>query len=68
MENVLLLRHIEYRARLSRIISVLRMRDREHDTTLREFRIGHGGIHMLGPFQPQDDLPIGMGREALAGS
>ncbi len=38
-ENVLLLQHIPYEGHMHRILSVLKLRFSDHDTSLREFRI-----------------------------
>ena len=42
-ENLILLRYVEIRSQLRRLISVIKMRDSDFDSSLREFRItGHG--------------------------
>jgi circadian clock protein KaiC len=46
-DNIVLLRHLEYRAELHRVLSVIKMRDSDHDRTIREFRIGTGGLTVL---------------------
>ena len=43
-ENILLLRFLEVRSQIFRIFSALKVRDSAIDGSLREFRIGHGGI------------------------
>lgn len=46
-DNIVLTRHLEHRAALHRIISVLKMRNSDHDRTIREFTIGPGGPTIL---------------------
>jgi circadian clock protein KaiC len=43
-ENMILLRYVELRARLYRLISVLKVRDRAFDPSLFEFQIGAQGL------------------------
>jgi circadian clock protein KaiC len=51
-ENVLLTRQVDHRASLHRVLSVLKMRFSEHDSTLREFTIiAPHGIRVLAPFE-----------------
>jgi circadian clock protein KaiC len=50
-DNIVLLRHLEYDAALHRVVSVLKMRNSDHDRAIREFTIGPGGITILGSQQ-----------------
>jgi circadian clock protein KaiC len=43
-ENIILLRLVELRSRLYRLLSVLKIRDSDFDVSLREFHIGRHGI------------------------
>ena len=52
-DTVVLLRYFEMRGRMRRAISVVKKRTGAHEDTIREFRIGHGGLS-LG--QPLTDL------------
>ena len=45
-DNVVLLRHVELRASLHRLLSIPKMRGCEHDTAVRTFTIGGDGIHL----------------------
>lgn len=55
-ENLLLLRQVEYRGRLHRVFSVLKMRFSGHDRTIYEIAIKEGtGIEVVGP------APLGEG-------
>ncbi len=51
-ENVILLQQLDYRARLHRVLSVVKMRFSPHDAALHEFAItAPQGITLMGPFQ-----------------
>jgi circadian clock protein KaiC len=43
-ENLILLRYVEHRAQLRRMISVMKLRDSQFDPRLREFEISEGGV------------------------
>jgi circadian clock protein KaiC len=47
-ENVLLLRQLQYRGELRRVLAIIRMRFSDHDRTLREFSITRQGLTILG--------------------
>jgi circadian clock protein KaiC len=49
-DNVILLRYVEIGSSLRRGISVLKMRGRDHDKSVREFEITADGLHILGGF------------------
>lgn len=46
-DTIVLLRHLEFRAALHRIISILKMRNSDHDCTIREFTIDARGLTIL---------------------
>lgn len=46
VENILLLRYVEQGARLHRLLSVLKMRESNYDTSMREFSISPSGLHV----------------------
>lgn len=46
-DNIILLRQVEYHARLHRVLSIIKMRGSAHDRAAREFTIGPGGLTML---------------------
>ena len=50
MDNGILLRQIELRSEVRRLVSVLKARQAEHDPAIREFVIGSGGIVVAEPF------------------
>lgn len=46
-QNRVLLRRVEYEARLYRICTILNMQASDHDTSIREFNVGPNGITIL---------------------
>lgn len=50
-DNVILLRYVEMGSRLTRAISVLKMRGSNHDKYMREFEITSEGVHILEAFE-----------------
>ena len=46
-ENLLMLRNVEQHGALSRVVSVMKLRDSSFDTRLRTFEIGAGGIVLI---------------------
>jgi circadian clock protein KaiC len=63
-ENVVLLRYVEYRGRLQRLLSVLKMRTSAHDDTIRPFEIVDGaGIRLLGEALPARGLLTGIAHD-----
>jgi circadian clock protein KaiC len=48
-DTVLLLRYFEAFGHVRRAISVIKKRTGAHEDTIREFRVGHGGIHVREP-------------------
>lgn len=58
-ENLLLLRSVELRSRLYRIISILKVRDAVHDQALREFQIGPQGVSIASTFESAEAILTG---------
>lgn len=52
VDNVLVVRYLEARSRLRRILTIMKMREQEYDITTREFRITGQGIEVDGIFDP----------------
>ena len=48
-DTVMLLRYFEARGEMRQAISVLKKRGGEHERTIREFRLGRGGIQLGEP-------------------
>jgi circadian clock protein KaiC len=49
-QNMILLRYVELRSRLNRIISIIKVRDSEYDPSIRELRITNTGVAIGGMF------------------
>ena len=64
--NVVLMRHVELDARLYRLLSILKVRDSEHDNRMREFRITSRGIEMADTFEAARELLSGTAHTARA--
>lgn len=58
-QNILLLRHVELRARLHRLISIIKLRDSDYDPTIREFRITEHGIVVADTFKSAERILAG---------
>ena len=61
-ENLLLLRYVELRGRIHRILSVLKMRDSKYDNDLREFEIADTGMKVQSPLRSAEGLLTGQAR------
>jgi circadian clock protein KaiC len=61
-ENLLLLRYVELRGRIHRILSVLKMRDSKYDNDLREFEIADTGMKVNSPMRSAEGLLTGQAR------
>jgi circadian clock protein KaiC len=61
-ENLLLLRYVELRGRVHRILSVLKMRDSRYDANLREFEISDAGLRVLAAVRSAEGLLSGQAR------
>lgn len=60
-ENVLLLQQVVYKSQLHRVLSILKMRFSDHDSTLREYIIAPGdGIRVLARFESDEDVLAGI--------
>jgi circadian clock protein KaiC len=57
--NVVLLRHVELRSQLYRLISVLKMRQSGHDRAIREFRITDQGLEIADDFASAEAVLTG---------
>jgi circadian clock protein KaiC len=61
--NIILLRHVELRSRLYRLISVLKLRDSAHDSAICEFRIDESGVTVADTFDGADQVMSGSAQE-----
>ncbi|WP_029624090.1 ATPase domain-containing protein [Sphingomonas sp. PAMC 26617] len=62
-ENVVVLRFVEYRARVYRLLSILKVRGNGFDAALREFNISSDGIKLLDTFEGASSILTGFGTE-----
>ena len=62
-ENMVLLRFVEYRARLHRMISIMKVRGSSFDPALREFEISKRGIELAKNFESAERILSGFGTE-----
>jgi circadian clock protein KaiC len=58
-DNIILLRHVEIRSDLAKVISVFKVRDRGHDGALRKLSITERGMHVGDRFEHADRLLTG---------
>ncbi|HZJ63222.1 MAG TPA: ATPase domain-containing protein [Kofleriaceae bacterium] len=61
-DNIILLRHVELRSQLYRLISILKVRDRAYDGAIREFRITDRGIVVADTFDSAEQILTGTAR------
>jgi circadian clock protein KaiC len=60
-QNIILLRHIEHRAAMLRVLAILKVRDDDYDARMREFRITDAGIRLLDTFVAESSVASGGG-------
>jgi circadian clock protein KaiC len=60
-QNIFLMRHIEHRARLLRVMGILKVRDDDYDGQMREVQITDGGIQLLDTFAAESRVATGGG-------
>jgi circadian clock protein KaiC len=58
-DNLILLRHVELRAHLFRLISILKVRDHDYDGSIREFRITDRGLFVADTFESAEQILTG---------
>jgi circadian clock protein KaiC len=63
--NLILLRHVELHAHLYRLISILKVRDSDYDSAIREFRIGDAGISVANTFDSAQGILGGLAHSAV---
>ncbi len=61
-DNILLLRHVELRSQLYRLISILKVRDRAYDGAIREFQITDRGVIVADTFDSAEQILTGAAR------
>ena len=58
----MLLRYVELRSQIYRLLSIMKMRESRYDTSLREFRIASDGIDVADSFESAEAILSGHGR------
>jgi circadian clock protein KaiC len=61
-DNIILLRHVELRSQLYRLISILKVRDRAYDGAIREFQITDRGVVVADTFDTAELILTGAAR------
>ena len=62
VETVVLLRYVELKSQLHRLLSIMKMRESPYDTSIREFRIGEHGVEVAGSFESAEAILSGSPR------
>jgi len=62
VESVILLRYVELRSQLHRLLSIMKMRESKYDTSIREFEITDRGIEVSRSFESAESVLTGLGR------
>jgi circadian clock protein KaiC len=60
-QNIILLRHIEHRATMLRVLGILKVRDDDYDGRMRELQITDDGIRLLDTFASEAHVVSGGG-------
>ena len=60
VENIILMRYVELRAQLYRLISVLKMRESDYDMAIHEFKITTQGLDVATTFESAEAILTGM--------
>lgn len=63
-DNLVLLRLHEHHAHTRRLVTVLKVRDADFDSAVREFLIGKSGLEIRTPLEGSEALLAGLAREA----
>jgi circadian clock protein KaiC len=61
-DNLILLRQVELRSQLYRLLSILKVRASDYDTAIREFQITNQGIEVATTFESADAILTGIAR------
>lgn len=66
VENIVLLRHVEYRSQLRRLIAILKSRESTYDSHIRDFTIDERGVRVSRTFAEAERLLAGQARPTRA--
>ena len=61
-DNLVLLRHVELRSQMYRLISILKVRDHAYDGGIREFQITDRGLQVADTFESAEQILTGTAR------
>jgi circadian clock protein KaiC len=64
VETVILLRYVELRSQLYRLLSIMKMRESRYDTSIREFQITDDGVRVADSFHTAEAILTGHARDA----
>lgn len=67
VESVILLRYVELRSQLHRLISIMKMRESAYDTSIREFQITDRGISVDASFTAAEEILTGIAKSRPSG-
>ncbi|GMT96072.1 ATPase domain-containing protein [Corallococcus caeni] len=62
VENVILVRYVELRSQLYRLLSIMKMRESAYDSAIREFSISEEGIQVAETFESAESILTGHAR------
>lgn len=62
VESVVLLRYVELRSQIHRLVSIMKMRESKYDRSIREFRITDGGLEVAASFKSAEAVLSGHAR------
>jgi circadian clock protein KaiC len=62
VENIIYLRYLELRSQLYRLISIMKMRESQYDSGIREFSITDEGINVADTFESAESILTGHAR------
>jgi circadian clock protein KaiC len=60
-QNIIVMRHIEHRASMRRVLAILKIRDDDYDARVREIQITDDGIRLLDAFDFESSVASGGG-------
>jgi circadian clock protein KaiC len=66
VETVIMLRYVELRSQLYRLLSIMKMRESRYDTSIREFKITDNGLDVSTSFESAEAILTGHARTAVA--
>jgi circadian clock protein KaiC len=66
IENIIFLRYVEIRAHLRRLVSILKVRESDYDSSLREFTISPSGIDVGATFASSEWIMTGHARSVAS--